>query len=146
MTWRLRGIEAADVTTVAAVHRRSMREAMPYLPDLHTPEEDLAFFDSEIASSHGWAAVADHDVRGFALARDGWLNHLYVDVGWQGRGIGTALLGEAVAHVGPGLRLWVFQRNERARDFYAGHGFSEVERTDGSGNEEREPDVLLQWQ
>ena len=51
-----------------------------------------------------------------------------------------------VADVGPGLRLWVFERNDRARSFYAHHGFTEVERTDGSGNEEKEPDVLLRWQ
>jgi hypothetical protein len=48
--------------------------------------------------------------------------------------------------LGPGgLRLWVFERNSGARAFYARHGFAEVTRTDGSGNEEREPDVLLGW-
>lgn len=41
--------------------------------------------------------------------------------------------------------MWVFQRNEGARAFYAKHGFTEVERTDGAANEEREPDVLLAW-
>jgi hypothetical protein len=39
----------------------------------------------------------------------------------------------------------VFERNSGARAFYARHGFTEVTRTDGSGNEEREPDVLLTW-
>jgi hypothetical protein len=44
-----------------------------------------------------------------------------------------------------GLELWVFQRNDAAREFYARHGFIELRRTDGSGNEEREPDVRLAW-
>ena len=43
------------------------------------------------------------------------------------------------------LRLWVFQKNTAALAFYRARGFREVERTDGSRNEEREPDVLLAW-
>jgi ribosomal protein S18 acetylase RimI-like enzyme len=31
--------------------------------------------------------------------------------------------------------------NERAQRFYERHGFTEVERTDGSDNEERAPDI-----
>ena len=43
------------------------------------------------------------------------------------------------------LRLWVFQRNTDAIAFYRTCGFREIERTDGSRNEEREPDVLMEW-
>lgn len=43
------------------------------------------------------------------------------------------------------LHLWAFQRNARALRFYARRGFRVVERTDGSRNEEREPDALLAW-
>ena len=41
-----------------------------------------------------------------------------------------------------GLQLWVFQRNVGARRFYERHGFTLTELTDGSRNEEREPDAL----
>lgn len=116
---------------------------MPWLPDLHSPAEDVAFFMREIPTSIGWIAADGDRVVGFALTRDGWLNHLFVDTPEQGRGIGTELLAAAVAGIGPGMRLWAFQRNERARTFYARHGFVEAELTDGAGNEEKEPDVLL---
>jgi hypothetical protein len=43
------------------------------------------------------------------------------------------------------VRLWTFQKNAAAIRFYLAHGFREVERTDGSRNEEREPDILLEW-
>jgi hypothetical protein len=45
----------------------------------------------------------------------------------------------------PHLRLWAFQRNVQALRFYAARGFRVIERTDGSRNEEREPDALLEW-
>jgi hypothetical protein len=33
-----------------------------------------------------------------------------------------------------------------ARRFYQQHGFVPAEFTDGSGNEEREPDIRFRWQ
>ncbi len=43
------------------------------------------------------------------------------------------------------LRLWTFQRNHLARKFYESHEFAVIEMTDGSENDEREPDVLYEW-
>jgi hypothetical protein len=43
------------------------------------------------------------------------------------------------------MRLWVFESNVPARRFYELHGFVAVERTDGAGNEERAPDVRMEW-
>ena len=39
----------------------------------------------------------------------------------------------------------VFVANEPARAFYAARGLLERERTDGSANEERAPDIRMQW-
>jgi hypothetical protein len=41
--------------------------------------------------------------------------------------------------------VWAFQRNENALHFYESQGFRLIEATDGGGNEEREPDMLLTW-
>ena len=73
------------------------------------------------------------------------LDQLYIRPGWWGRGIGSRLIEHAKAQSPDGLTLWTFQVNERARGFYAHHGFIELLRTDGSGNEERQPDVRLGW-
>ena len=40
--------------------------------------------------------------------------------------------------------LWAFRVNTPALRFYERHGFVEVTRTDGSRNEENEPDVRLE--
>ena len=63
----------------------------------------------------------------------------------QSRGAGTALLERVKAERPDGFELWVFQRNDGALRFYERHGLRLVERTDGSGNEEREPDARYEW-
>ena len=73
------------------------------------------------------------------------LEHLYVDPDDQGRGVGAALLDHVKRRRPRGIRLWTFQRNENARRFYESRGFRCVELTDGSTNEEREPDALYEW-
>jgi ribosomal protein S18 acetylase RimI-like enzyme len=74
-----------------------------------------------------------------------WVGQLYLDPGSIGRGLGTRLLELAKARRPGGLQLWTFASNVRAQRFYERHGFTVVERTDGSGNEERAPDVRYAW-
>ena len=50
--------------------------------------------------------------------------------------------GRRKAHAS--LRLWTFQRNPAAIGFYLAQVFREIERTDRSRNEEREPDILFE--
>jgi GNAT superfamily N-acetyltransferase len=92
-------------------------------------------------------AVAEVDARiaAFAALEGDLLGHLYVDPPCQGRGVGSALLDWAKEARPAGLRFWVFQRNESARRFYEARGCRVVELTDGSRNEEREPDALYEW-
>lgn len=143
MQWNVRSLTPRDAAEVAAVFAASRRAAMPWLPVLHTPDEDVAFFAAEIESSACWGAVEGRRLVGFALMRDGWLNHLYVAPERRGRGVGSDLLSRVVAASASPLDLWAFARNEPALAFYARHGFEVVERTDGSANEEREPDVRM---
>ncbi len=91
--------------------------------------------------------MADEDGAplGFVILHGGVIEHLYVQPEHQRRGVGAALLARARAVSPGGLALWCFVRNRPARAFYAREGFIEAEETDGSGNEEREPDVRLVW-
>lgn len=77
--------------------------------------------------------------------RDGSVEQLYLEPGWTGRGIGSVLIGLAKERRPAGLELWTFQVNAGARRFYERHGFRVAEITDGSANEERQPDVRYVW-
>ena len=140
----IRRAVADDGQPIASLFRRSFG-TLTFLPTLHTPDADREFFTRAVEEQGVWVWEEDGRVMGFAALADGMLNHLYVEPGEQRRGIGTALLEQAKGRLPSGFRLWTFQRNEGARRFYMRHGFRVVELTDGSENEEREPDVLYEW-
>ena len=139
----IRAARSTDAGTTGAI-LSAFIDGTDWMPRLHTRAEDIAFAGHMIA--RGWVSVAETDgsVQGF-IARDGdEVNALYVAPAAQGHGIGTALLREAQTHADR-LILWTFQANAGAQRFYARHGFTEAERTDGSRNDEKLPDVRMVW-
>lgn len=134
-----------DMPAVARLNHQVRKTCLPYLPDLHTPDEDLAFFQEHVfPASEVWIAEAEGQPIGFAAAKLDWLDHLYVDPAWHGQGVGQTLLS-AAREGRPELNLWTFQENAQARRFYERHGFRLIATTDGSGNEERMPDAHYRW-
>lgn len=135
---------AADAAEIARLHRAVRTTSLPWLPDCHSPAEDLVFFRDTVLPASRVFVARTGAIIGFIAARPGWIDHLYVAPAAQRRGIGQALL--AIARTGQvELRLWTFQRNHAAIAFYTAQGFAEERRTDGHDNEEREPDVLMLW-
>jgi GNAT superfamily N-acetyltransferase len=138
-------LDLADMDAAAAVHRAAFDQALPWLAGLHTPEEDRQFFRTRLfRACEVWGATDGAELAGIIAFRDGWIDQLYVLPTTQRCGIGTELLGVAKSKFAR-LQLWTFQRNAQARRFYEARGFVLVEETDGSRNEEREPDARYLW-
>jgi chorismate mutase/GNAT superfamily N-acetyltransferase len=95
--------------------------------------------------SRGWVAERDGRVVGYLVITGDWLDDLFLLPGETGLGVGAALLEVAKTERPDGFCLWVFESNEGARRFYRHHGLVELERTDGSDNAERAPDVRMVW-
>ena len=132
------------VPQMAAILRGFARRT-PWLPGVRPWATDLRVMAR--ITRRGWVRVL-HDRRGPAafIARDGAHVHaLYVHPRAQGRGLGSALLDDAKQGAAR-LELWVAEANGPARAFYAAQGFAEAGRSDGSGNDERVPDIHLLWQ
>jgi 8-oxo-dGTP pyrophosphatase MutT (NUDIX family)/GNAT superfamily N-acetyltransferase len=142
----IRPAHVADAPGCARVYRRSKAFAMPEVPEPHT-EEDVARWVGDVAipTMDVWVADVDGVFVGQMMldgsSGTGWLHHLYVDPSWMGKGLGDQFMALARQRHPSGLQLWAFQSNASARRFYERHGFVAVELTDGSGNEERWPDV-----
>jgi len=135
-----------DAEAIADAHLDSRREAMPWLPVLHSRIDVITYFAGHVLL-HQKVFVAEMNrlVVGFIALEGDFVDHLYVAPAFQGRGIGDKLLAMAKELHPDGLKLWTFQRNALARRFYEARGFIALEFTDGTRNEEREPDVLYSW-
>jgi GNAT superfamily N-acetyltransferase len=141
----IRQLELADMGAAARVHRLAFDHALPWLTGLHTPDEDRWFYRERMFRTCTLWGTFDRDVMtGMIAFRDDWIEQLYVLPEAQGRGIGTELLGVPKG-ASERLQLWTFQRNAKARRFYEARGFILAEETDGSGNEEKEPDARYLW-
>lgn len=137
---------ASDAEAIAAIHVAARADALPYLAPLHTDEQVRDWVASVVlARCRVWVARADDRVLGFVALDGDEVEQLYVLPGSQGRGIGSRLLDLAKRESSGRLRLHTFQRNLRARAFYEARGFRAVSFDDGSGNEEREPDMQYEW-
>ena len=140
----IRAATREDTETIVTVFIAA-RNTWTFLP----PPNDLlgirSFINGVIAHEEVWVAELNGRVVGFAgLSRD-ILEHLYVQPDLHGHGIGSALFEKVKEWRPEGFSFAVFQKNVSARQFYERRGCQVVKLTDGSGNQEREPDALYEW-
>jgi len=142
----IRQARQGEADLAAGVIIAARRAAVPAIPPLvHTESEVRAWFDQVVmASQEVWVAEVDSMIRGVLVLAPGWVEQLYVDPDWTGRGLGAALLRHAQDRAPGPLELWTFAANLGAKRFYRRHGFVEVGRTDGD-NEEGAPDIRYRW-
>lgn len=135
-----------DADEIVDTFVASVRTLLAFLPDLHTDEEHRWFVTEVVPRDHEiWVAEEAGRVVGFAAIAETMLGHLYVHPRYQRRGIGSQLLAKTKELRPEGFSLWTFPVNESACRFYERHGLRPVEYTDGSGNEEKVPDVRYEW-
>jgi GNAT superfamily N-acetyltransferase len=141
----LRRATLDDMPGLARLHRHTVSVSLPFVPHLHTPQEDACWFAERLfAANEIWLSEAPDGATAYVAFRPDFIEHLFVRPDVQGGGLGVTLLDKAKAQAAE-LTLWTFQQNHRARRFYERHGFSCVRLTDGADNEEKLPDVLYRW-
>ncbi len=145
---RIRRATASDADAVAMVYLRARRHAVPQIPPVQGPDDNVRSWlvGAVLRGEEVWVAETEHTVVVAMMLLEGeWIEQLYVDPAWTGRGIGSSLLEVAKRSRPDGLQLWTFQSNHGAHRFYERHGFRAEERTDGSSNQEGAPDVRYVW-
>ncbi|MET9967541.1 GNAT family N-acetyltransferase [Streptomyces sp. NPDC006356] len=148
----LRRATATDAGAAADVWLRSFTAALPTVVRPHSDDDVRTYFREVVVPlRETWVAEATEateatdGVIGLMVLDHDQLSQLYLDPDQRGQGIGDRFVDLAKRRRPGGLSLWTFQVNRPAHRFYERHGFVAVEYTDGSGNEEREPDVRYVW-
>lgn len=144
----LRPAEPADTAEIVDLHLTSRADAvrrglMPV--GAHPDAEVREWLGERVASDAVWVAEGGDGLVGYLRLTATWIDDLYVRPDQQRHGIGSALLRLAMSLRPDGLGLYVFETNRAARALYERHGFVVTERSDGSENEERAPDLRMEW-
>lgn len=145
--WQIRPAQAEDASRIAEIWIFAKRTAyrsifqndqvsfgeMQVLPlalslrDEKQLRQDLWVYEEGFVKGTVWCSGEDGSF---------WISDLYVDPFFQGAGVGKALLEHCVAMAQGDqkqLRLWVLEKNGRARQFYERSGFVRT------GNRKEEP-------
>ena len=137
-----------DAAPIADVWLKSWRATFDFEP-AHADEDVRRWVREELlVEAESWVATdpaEDSRVIAVVSLSDTMVEQLYVRPDWIGRGVGRALLDLAKRERPAGLELYCFAANARARRFYERNAFEAIAFGDGSGNMERQPDVLYRW-
>ena len=135
--------ELSDATEISAI-LEEWYLAHRWLPQVHDSQERaeygrLLLTHSEVTMLR-WRGLC---VGFIALGKD-IVDSLYIRSKFQRRGFGGAAMRYAQTQRDE-LRLWVFERDRRAQDFYLSLGFEMMQTSDGRDNDYNLPDVMLFW-
>jgi len=135
---------------MAELYLKARKTCVAFAPLAHSDEDVRRWVrESLIPAGHTYVCVENITIVGFVTVakRDGvsWIDQLYVLPERLKAGYGTLLLRFAKTILPSPIRLYTFQANQTAREFYEKKGFRSLTFSDGSQNEERCPDVLMEW-
>lgn len=146
----LRLADAHDAIEIAEVFLASRKTDIGFAPLTHSDDDVRQWIREVLLPSGGLYVYREQGVAVGMLFisvhdRFSWVDQLYIHPKHVGRGYGALLLSFAKKELTSPIRLYTFQQNDRAIKFYQREGFRVVQLSDGSDNEERCPDVLMEW-
>lgn len=96
-----------------------------------------------IPSAEVYTALSDSEIVGFIGLNEGHIEGIFVDSAHRSEGVGKSLIDFA-KELYPKLSLCVYEKNERAVDFYRREGFLPVRRKPDLSTGETE--ILMRWE
>jgi GNAT superfamily N-acetyltransferase len=132
----VRAASPTDLEAIVAINRAAATEAYaPIFAGLPYPEERVRARYQRLLSddsTHLFIAEETGKPVGYAAARPGRLEALYVVPQWWGTGLADALYERAAKVAGSTATLWVLRDNERGRRFWERRGWRATGEEDGT--------------
>lgn len=140
---RLDPFRADDAGELVPQWRAAFEEAVGIVDPHPLAGQRDYLFREVLPHAETRVARIDGAMAGFVAANREKVLQLNVFIGWQRRGLGTAMLDWAKARSGGALHLYTFARNARACAFYEARGFVVAAR--GFEPDWRLEDVRYEW-
>ncbi|MEA1854096.1 GNAT family N-acetyltransferase [Cytobacillus sp. FSL R5-0569] len=141
--WRIIAYEKKYALSTVSFWRES-KEAAIGQKEIHSMTEHIYFLNHMLTKQFQVdLAVLNETPIGMIAYNEGEINQLYVHLAHQGLGIGGALLEHAKARSCGRLKLYTFEVNKKAQQFYEGKGFKKIAYS--SDNEEGLPAIEYEW-
>jgi len=133
MNWTIRPMRAGDGDAMQRLHRRAIMATAEAYYSLEE-RESWAFGlrpdqYTTPANGHFDVAVLDDDIVAFCDHTPDEVMGLYIDPAFQGRGIGTALLGQAEGRMREAGAAFAKVHSALSSQSFYEHGYHETERT-----------------
>ena len=135
-----RGSDAAEISQIL----EDWAEATSWIPQVHSALERADY--GRWLLDHTKVTILHHEGQmvGFLALEDNIVQSLYIKAGFRRLGFGQAAVRYAQEQFNE-LKLWVFQANGDAQQFYQKLGFEALETSDGQDNDYGLPDILYLW-
>ncbi|MBD7938254.1 MULTISPECIES: GNAT family N-acetyltransferase [Cytobacillus] len=141
--WRIIAYEKKYALSTVSFWRESKEVAIGQ-KEIHNMTEHIYFLNHMLTKQFRVdLVVLDETPIGMIAYNESEINQLYVHIAYQGLGIGGALLEHAKTHSCGRLRLYTFEVNKKAQQFYEGKGFKKI--AFNSDNEEGLPAIEYEW-
>jgi len=130
-TTEVRPFTESDRNALREIYLESRRHAFSWADGSLFTQED---FDCDTKGERIWVATCETRPLGFASVwePENFVHNLFVHPTVTGRGIGSALLDEALRHIGRPATLKCAEKNPKARDFYLSKSWTIISNGDGS--------------
>lgn len=132
----VRAAALTDLDAIVVVNRAAATEAYaPIFDGVPYPEERVrARYQQLLNDGSTQLFIAEEAGKpvGYAAARPGRLEALYVAPQWWGTGLADTLYERAAQVAGSDAKLWVLRDNERGRRFWERRGWRATGEVDGT--------------
>lgn len=123
---------------------RQSKERAIAQKEMHSFEEHVFFLNNILNKNNKiYIGIDNNKVVGMIAFNENVIYQLYIDIDYQGKGLGRRFLELAKANSKGSLTLFTFEVNHRAQRFYEKNGFKIIGR--GYENEENLDDIKYQW-
>ena len=143
MSFELRPARLTDADQVGKI-LSAFTDEYSWISRVHSLQELIESATDMI--ERNWVTIGQKNGTfvGFSALNHQIIHSLYLLKSMRRQGFGSAFIKQ-MKKENSRLIAWTFEANQHATQFYLKNGFMEIDRNNGEGNDEKLPEIQLEW-